>query len=122
MSGGVLIRGGTILIVIDGGGAAITTGTKLEFPVPFACTVKGWVIVADQSGSIVVDIKRSAYNVTPSYSSIAGSEKPTLSTAVANRDKTLTTWTTALAVDDILQVIVDSATTVTRAEIAIEIN
>src|SRR6202030_1641969 len=45
--------------VIDGGGSPITTGIKGFIRVPFAATLTVWVMMADQVGSIVVDIFRA---------------------------------------------------------------
>lgn len=50
---------------------------------------------------------------------IAGSEKPTLSSVQKNQDLTLTTWTTAIAAGDILAFNVDSVATVTRVVLTI---
>ncbi|GAI77252.1 unnamed protein product, partial [marine sediment metagenome] len=46
----------TITFIIDGGGSAITTGEKGHLRIPFACTINRVTMLADQSGSIVVDI------------------------------------------------------------------
>ena len=45
-----------IAFIIDGGGALITTGVKGSVEVPFSCTIAAWTLLADVSGSIVVDI------------------------------------------------------------------
>lgn len=109
--------------IIDGGGSAITTGEKGHLEVPFNCTVQGWTIGADQSGSIVVDVWKDTYaNYPPTVAdTIAGSEKPTLSTATKNQDLTLTTWTTSLTKGDILAFNVSSITTVTRVLVSIRV-
>ena len=112
---------GTITYVIDGGGSAITTGSKGYLEIPFGCTVNDWTIVADQSGSIVVDVKRSTYSGFPTTSSIAGTEKPTLSSVQKNQDTSLSTWTTSIAAGDILEFVVDSATTVQRVTVALQV-
>ena len=105
-----------IPFVVDGGGAAITAGQKGHLEIPFACTITGWTILADQSGSIVVDVWKDIYaNFPPTVAdTIAGSEKPTLSAVQKNQDLTLTTWTTSIAAGDVLAFNVDSAATVTR--------
>ncbi len=108
-----------INFIIDGGGAAIETGNKGHIEVPFACTIDGWTIVADQSGSIVVDVKKCTYADFPTTSSIAGTEKPTLSTAQKNQDDSLSTWTTSISAGDILEFVVDSVSTVERVMISI---
>lgn len=106
--------------VIDGGGSAITTGSKGFLEIPFACTVNSWVIVADQSGSIVVDVKRATYSGFPTTSSIAGTEKPTLSSVQKNQDTALTSWST-IAAGDILEFNVDSVATVQRVTVSLKI-
>lgn len=111
----------TFGITIDGGGSAITTGVKGYLPIPFTCVINNWNIVADASGSIVVDVWKDTYaNFPPTVAdTIAGSEKPTLSSAQKNQDLTLSTWTTTVTSGDVLGFNVDSATTVTRATVII---
>lgn len=77
---------------IDGGGSAITTGVKIYgYPVPYNCLVTAWEIIADQTGSIVVDIWQDTYaNYAPTVGdTITTSEKPTLSAASKNTDTSL---------------------------------
>jgi hypothetical protein len=111
----------TLNFVIDGGGSAITTGIKGHIVLDGDYTVTGWTIIADQSGSIVVDVNRATYTNFPTTASIAGSELPTLSSAQKNEDLTLSTWTTTLSARDILEFQVDSATTVTRVTVALRL-
>jgi hypothetical protein len=104
-------------------GSAITTGVKAYVPIPFACTITGWTLVADASGSIVIDVWKDSYaNFPPTVAdTIAGSEKPTLSTAQKNQDSSLTTWTTAVSANDVLGFKVDSATTVKHVVLTLTI-
>jgi hypothetical protein len=113
----------TLTFIIDGGGSAITTGQKGHLELPFACTITGWTILADQSGSIVVDVWKDTYaNFPPTVAdTIAGSEKPTLSSVQKNQDLTLTTWTTSVAAGDILAFNVDSVSTVTRVTLSLKV-
>ncbi|GAI79224.1 unnamed protein product, partial [marine sediment metagenome] len=106
----------SLTFIIDGGGVAITTGQKGHLEIPFACTIKGWTILADVSGSIVVDVWKDTYAAFPPAvgDTIAGSEKPTISGAQKGQDLTLTTWTTAIAAGNILAFNVDSCATITR--------
>lgn len=115
-----LFTTGTITFVIDGGGSAITTGSKGYLEIPFGCTVNDWVIVADQSGSIVVDVKAANYSTFPTTASIAGTEKPTLSSVQKNQDTSLSSWSTITA-GDILEFVVDSAATVQRVTVALQV-
>lgn len=109
----------SITYIIDGGGSAITTGSKGYLEIPFDCTITGWTLLADQTGSIVIDVKKCTYNNFPTTSSIAGSEKPTLSSARKNQDLSLSTWTTSVSAGDILEFVVESASTVTRVTLGI---
>jgi len=106
-------------VVIDGGTAVPTTGSKGFRVVPYACTITGWEILADAPGDAVVDVKKSTYAVFPTTATIAGAEKPTLSTAQKNQDLTLTTWTVALAAGDILEFNLDSVATCKRVTVTL---
>lgn len=110
--------GRVLRFVIDGGGSAITTGAKKAYlTVPVACTITKARLLADVSGSIVVDIWKDSYaNFPPTVAdTITASAKPTLSSAQKSEDSTLTGWTTSLAAGDVLEINVDSATTITKA-------
>ncbi len=111
----------TLNFVIDGYGSTITTGKKGVLVTDCDYTVTGWTIIANQSGSIVVDVKRSTYANYPTTSSIAGSELPTLTSAQKNEDLSLTTWTTSLSARDIIEFEVNSVTSVTRATVALRV-
>jgi len=113
----------TIEIVIDGGGSAITTGVKLDIEVPFACTITQATLLADQSGSIVIDIWKDTYaNYPPTVAdTITASAKPTLSSAAKSQDSTLTGWTTSISAGDTLRFNVDSITTCQRVTLSLKI-
>ena len=120
-AGAVAFEDDTVVInfIIDGGGSAITAGSKGYVEIPFAIEIEGWTILGDQSGSIVVDVNRSTYAGFPTLTSIAGTELPTLSSAQKNQDLTLATWTTTIAAGDVLEFEVDSVATVQRVTVAI---
>ncbi len=112
-----------IEFVIDGGGAAITTGQKGHMVAPFPGTIVKAEIEADQSGSIVVDIWKDTYaNFPPTDAdSITSASPPTLTSAQKNVDTALSSWTTAVTKGDILAYNVDSATTVQRVVVTLYI-
>ncbi len=114
---------GSFGITIDGSGSAITTGNKGYVTIPYSGTITGWDILADQSGSIVIDVWKDTYaNFPPTVAdSIAGTEKPTLSSQQKNQDNTLTSWTTSVNAGDIIAFNVDSASTVTKVNLTIKI-
>lgn len=113
----------SLTFIIDGGGSAITTGEKGHLEIPFACTINRVTMMADQSGSIVVDIWKDTYaNFPPTNAdSITASAPPTISTAQKSQDSTLTGWTTAIAAGDILAFNVDSVTDIERVTISLKV-
>lgn len=114
----------TLLFVIDGGGATITTGVKGDLgPFDFAGTIQAVTLLADQSGSIVVDIWKDTYANYPPVvgDSITASAKPTITTAVKSQDATLTGWTTSISAGDTLRFNVDSITTCQRVVVALKV-
>ncbi len=102
-----------ISFLIDGGAAVPTTGVKGALQIAFACEIERVDIVADASGSAVVDIWKDTYaNYPPTDAdSITASAPPTLSSAVKNTDTTLTDWTKAIAAGDYLIFNLDSVAT-----------
>lgn len=112
-----------VVFVIDGGGSAITTGIKADLEIPWNATITSSTLVCDQSGSIVLDLWRDTYANYPATvaDTITASAKPTLSASTKAQDTTLTGWTTALTAGDILRVNVDSASTVTRCTLSLQV-
>ena len=113
----------SLTFIIDGGGSAITTGQKGHLEIPFACTIKQVTMLADASGSIVVDIWKDTYaNFPPTDAdSITASAPPTISSAQKSQDATLTGWTKALSAGDILAFNVDSCATIKRVTISLKV-
>ena len=115
------IKTGSFGITIDGSGGVISTGSKGFIQVPYNCIVTGWTIVANISGSIVVDIKKSNFSTFPTTTSIAGSDLPTLSSAQKNSDVILTGWIVAISANDIIEFVVNSVTTISRCNLIINV-
>lgn len=99
-------------------GLSLVTGSAGYIEVPFGMTITGWTIMGNTSGSIVVDVKKADYSTFPTTSSIAGSEKPTLSSAQKNQDLSLSSWTNITA-GDILEFYIDSVSGLTEAFLTI---
>ncbi len=112
-----------IALVFGGKGTVIPTGIQGDLRVPFACTINSVTMLADQSGSIVVDIWKDTYANYPPVvgDSITASAKPTISAATKSEDTTLTGWTTAIAAGDTLRFNVDSASTITRVTLVLKV-
>ncbi len=113
----------SITLIIDGGGAAISTGQKGHLEIPFACEIEQVTLLADQSGSIVIDIWKDSYaNFPPTDAdSITSATPPTIAAAQKSQDSTLTSWIKTISAGDILAFNVDSAATITRITISLKI-
>lgn len=114
----------TLTFVIDGGGSTITTGVKGDLISDFAGTIQSATVLADQSGSIVIDVWKRAYalDTPPTVSNtITASALPTLASHQSSQDTTLTGWTTSITAGDVIRFNVNSATTVTRVSISLKV-
>lgn len=94
----------------DGGGAALTTSVASPIiRVPYATTLTGDSISADAAGSAVVDVQRATAAAPNTFTSIAGTAKPTLSSAQSATDTALTGWgDTTLDEGDFLRFVLSS--------------
>lgn len=113
----------SIQYVIDGAGAVLTTGLKGYLEVPYACTILSATLLADVSGSVVVDIWKDTYaNYPPVVAdTITASAKPTISAALKAQDATLTGWNKTVAAGDILAFNIDSVTSIKRLSISLKV-
>jgi len=114
----------TITFIIDGGGAEIADGIAGHLEIPFACTLTAWTLLADQSGSIVIDIWGDTYGNFPpdNTDAMPGSGKePTITTAQNNQDTAITDWTDyTLSAGDCITFNVDSCTTIERVTLSLK--
>jgi hypothetical protein len=113
----------SISFVIDYAGAVITTGVKGDLTIPFGCTITEWTLLADTTGSIVIDVWKDTYaNYPPTVAdTITGSALPTISSGIKGQSSTLTGWTTAIAANDILRFNVNSCSTITRVTLSLKV-
>ena len=117
------VRTASITFIIDDGGSVIATGIKGDLEIPFGCTIQAVTLLADQTGSIVIDIWKDSYAAYPPTvaDSITASAKPTLSSALKSQDTSLTGWTTSSSAGQILRFNVSSASAVTRVTLSLKV-
>ena len=106
--------------VIDGSGAPIVTGVKFDIYVPAKCTITKMTLLADQTGSIVIDLWKDTYaNFPPTDAdSITSTSEPEINAGVKYQDESLTDWVVDCEEGDIIRVNVDSCSTITRCILA----
>lgn len=112
-----------LIFIIDGGGAEIAVGEHGHLRIPFKCGITKVTLLADQTGSIVIDIWKDTYaNFPPTVAdTITAAAKPTIAAGVKDEDGTLTGWTKTINADDILAFNVDSVTDIERVMILLEV-
>jgi hypothetical protein len=113
-----------IVADIDGGGAEIETGIKTWVQVPFNGEIASVTALADQTGSVVVDIWKDSYaNYPPTNAdSITASAPVTIASSNKSEDTTLTGWTKTVTAGDVLYFNVDSVTDIEHVVISLAIN
>ena len=103
-------------------GTGVVKGCDLR--VPFGCTINSATLEADQSGSLVIDVWKTAYvlDTPPTVSNtITASALPTLSSHQSATDATLTGWTVAVMAGDVFRINVNSFTTVTAFTLTLKV-
>lgn len=117
--------GGTraIQATVNGGGSVPSTGVFADVYVPYACTITAATMLADQSGSAVIDVwVSSSLGTTPTVANtITASDLPTLSSAIQSTDTTLTGWTTSISAGSWVRFNLNSVTTCTRIQVTLTV-
>jgi len=100
----------------------ISTGVQGYLEVPMNLTINSWKLMANTSGSIVVDIWKVPFASFPpnSGNSITASAIPALVSAQSNSSSTLTGWTTTLTKADILAFNVNSVSGLNQVSISLD--
>jgi hypothetical protein len=109
-------------ITIDGDGLVPATGSKGFIQANYAGTIRSWTLIADQSGSAQITVKKSSYAGFPTNSSIVATAPPALSAAQNNTSSTLSGWTTSISAGDMIEFNLDSVTTCTRLTLILAIS
>ena len=102
-------------ITVDGAGSVVTAGSKGFVTIPYSCTITNWYLAADQSGDVVIDMKRGGTSI------IGTGNHPTLSTTQSG-NAAVSGWTSvAITAGDILEFVVTrTPATLTRVNLVIK--
>lgn len=119
---------GSIEFLIDGAGGTIAAQTWGYLTVPFNATLTSATLLADQTGSIIVNVWKCTYAAfnpptTPAAAnSITSATPPTISAAKKSQDAALAGWTTDLSEGDVLAFQVPSTpTAITRVTLSLNL-
>ncbi len=111
-----------VTMAVDGSGSVLSTGTKNAIKIPFGGTLTGWLLNGSPSGSVTVDIFRSADGAGLPVTSIVGGggTKPSLSSATENSSTSFTSWTsTTLTAKDNLAISLSGITASTYVSLTL---
>lgn len=106
----------------NGGGADIVANTKADIYVPSNFTITRVSLLADNAGSLVIDIWKDTFGNYPPTSAdkITGPTPPTLTASSKMVDSTLSGWSRTIAAGSTLRFNVISCTGIQRASLLIE--
>lgn len=113
-----------VTYIIDNSGTVLNTGVAGDLWIGYACAIDKVTLLADQTGSVVVDIWNASYAAYPPTvaNTIVAAHPPTITAATSSQDATLTGWTTALAANSTLRFNVNSVSSITRLTVALLIH
>lgn len=112
-----------IVLQIDGGASVITTGQKAGFiQIPYAGTITGWTLLADQAGSVVLDIWKCHQAMHPPTiaDSITGWNKPDLTDEIQSSGGVIG-WATDIDPFDIFAFNVDSVAIIKKLTLTLTV-
>jgi hypothetical protein len=114
---------GSINFIIDGSSAPIQAGVAGDIYIPFALTLTGYTLLADQSGAIKIDIWKDTYaNFPPTDADTItnGHEPEIAASGVKAQDTDIADWSgEAIAAGSTLRINVDSCTSIQKCMLAL---
>ena len=111
----------SITYIIDGGGSAITTGSKGFLEIPFPCKIKRASLLAD-TGTATVDVWKDKWDNHPPTDddSITDVTPLTITADAKYEDVNLTDWNRTIRKGDILRFNVDAVSGATFLTVTLE--
>jgi hypothetical protein len=91
----------TINYVVDSGSFSMLSGNKGSVTLDVSGIIESLTIFSDQTGDLILDIKKSNYTNFPNFTSIVGGTYPQLSNSRKIKDDVLNNWDTSVLSGDI---------------------
>jgi hypothetical protein len=108
-----------ISMSIDAGTNTIETGFKGYFEATSDMTISGWNIVANRTGTILIDLFKTTYNNFSSFGSIITGIPPSLNNQNKSYGNIMTGWNIGVSRGDILEFVVKGCTGINKININI---
>lgn len=113
----------TIVFLIDNGSQPIPPGSKGYLTLDVAGQIQSWTILADNVGSIAIDIKKTSFENFPNdFTSIVNSQYPLLLDGVKATNDDVTAWDETLSPGDILDFEVLSCAGINRCTVTLKLS
>ncbi len=114
-----------LIIIFDGGGDVLDVGAQIDVEVGFYCQISHWHLLADQSGSVAIDIWKdyfSNYPPTDTDSITMYSTPPLLSgTDHGDGGSEIDSWDSLIYPGMTLRFNIDSVTSITRVALILDL-
>lgn len=111
----------TVNYIVDSGSIAMVAGNKGSITLDVSGILENIVILSDQQGDLILDIKKSNYSTFPTFSSIVGGTYVQMTDARKVRDDTLSGWSTTIVAGDILTFDVIAVNNINRFLISLKL-
>lgn len=111
----------TINYIVDSGSIAMLPGNKGSVTLDVSGVLESLVILSDQQGDLILDIKKSNYSTFPTFSSIVGGVYPQMTNSRKIRDDNLNSWDTTIVAGDILTFDVIAVNNINRFLISLKL-
>jgi len=112
----------TVNFIVDSGSADMNIGVKGSLALDVTGSIEHVQIMADQPGSVSVEIKKASYSSFPTFQTITNGQYVSLSNGQIVRDDTLNNWDKIITSGDILQFEVISVNNIRRFLISLKLN
>jgi len=117
---------GVANVILDGGGSTISTGTKGHVEMPFDFKLYSWALRSLETGSILLELRKSSYaGYPPGGSGVMhiGATGPFIGNDWKNQETGLSGWASPTgAAGDSIQVAVSSVSAITQVSLALRYN
>ncbi len=117
------VKTGSFGITVENPNLPLTTGYKGHVTIPYDGTIVSWQLLADQDGSVVVDVWKSSFEdgLPTLADTITGSQKPTLTNESLAKSTTISEWNVSVTSGDIIGFNIDSVSTVRRINLVVKV-
>jgi len=114
-------QGVTLEMIVFNGPQSVTAGIKGFIEIPFNLSVLSWKIMAEQAGSVSLDLWNCPFNSFPpiAANSIVGGNYPTLSSAQSSSSSTLTGWSPNLSAGSILALVINDSSVIHQITVSL---